>query len=519
MVKIRTSNTNFTSDTQGLEVPKGTTAQRPSVSAGTIRYNTTTGKLEFATATGFEELVFGAPTISSLSNADLLESAPTQDITVTGTNFTAGSSMDLISATGAVVSFESFTRNSDTEMVGTVDPANVLDAQEPYSVRITNGGGLAVVSSGGVTKESSPVFREAAGDFIITDNDRTDRSFDFGAYDPESVSITHAITSGTLPAGLTLDAATGLVTGSTSAVGGDTTTNITVTATDGASNTKERIFSIVQKAPVTTSYTSDGTLTVGRGFRKIDILAVAGGGGTYQYASGGGAGGGLVYRPGLSITPGTPVSITVGSGGYTTAGGDSTFGTYIVAKGGGRGNQDGGSGGGVNAFGQGRNGSAQGDEIQSDQPGDSGNPSYGFGNIGGYATGVTPALEGPTSTLPNEACHGGAGGGGAGAKGGNAPVAYTPNGTGGGAGNGGSGRAITIGTVGPTTYAGGGGGGIYNPQNGGSGGSGGGGQGGGRGPSATAGSNGLGGGAGGNGPGYQGVPGTNGGNGIVVVHY
>ena len=302
---------------------------------------------------------------------------------------------------------------------------------------------------------------------------------------------------------------------------------------------------------VTTTYTSLGTqyrvhafTTVGATnfvvssagtVGTVDILIVAGGGGGGAHVPGGGGAGGLVYRPGKTITAQTyPIVVGVGgTGSYNpgsyggqpnaTAGGDSTA-LGLTAKGGGWGlswfedlrSANGGSGGGR----EGRNGS-RGLATQSAQAGESG--TYGFGNNG--ANGRQPSWG-------NDPYPGG-GGGGAGGPGADQPNIQT-------CGDGGPGRYY--GNIFGTSYgqsgwfAGGGGGGSWGFTSGGrgNGGIGGGGAGdsptgNGDGPSArgaggtptgvygTANTGGGGGGAGKTGG--QASRGGDGGSGIVLIRY
>jgi len=590
--KIRKDNTDFGSDTDGLVVPKGTTAQRVTT-AGIIRFNTTTNELEFADGSSVKVIVAGAPTVTSVSPTEVIESGTT-NFTVTGTNFTSGSSAVLVSSTGVTVTPDSTTRDSETQFTLTVDNTDLVDAQEPYSVKVTNDKGLSA-SGGSISINASPVFREAAGAFYIGDKGRSSVSIDVGAYDPESAgAIVYDLGSVTLPSGLSFSSSTGLITGSTSAVGTDTTTNLTVQAIDVASNVSTRSFSIVQLAPSTTSFSSPGTLTIERGITTIDALAVGGGGGG---PGGGGGGGGVVVATGVSVTPGTPVPVTVGVGGHANRstekpypggtwgagiGQASEIGTYVIAIGGGGATNSesdidadvgrfivhdpGGTGApsplGGHKWDIANGGSGAGVQPAREYTGDGGDPAsspnqryhlgiregqalqspggsprvpalpaaskgstVGFGNPGGFFPGYTPRLNQANVTfyLPSTLGWGGGGGGGAGGTGGTGTTGNEPLGRGGGTsgGTGGSGKAVTMGTVGPTTYAGGGGGGTYNrPGGGGSGGPGGGGSGGANpgGPNGNAGTDGLGGGGGGGldfGPGN--ATHRPGGNGVVVV--
>lgn len=212
------------------------------------------------------------------------------------------------------------------------------------------------------------------------------------------------------------------------------------------------------------------------------VLVVGGGGGGGKDMGGGGGGGGVVYNASYSLVAGTPVSVTVGDGGYgspaagggyrpdgvgpenqyhqftisATNGGNSVFGS-ITAGGGGYG----GSSYWAYTPNQGYGGNATN--------GGSGGGASGYRESASF----TPTARAGTST-------------GGGYKGGEAAVDYYSGGGGGAGGagtdgpaqpNGGAGVANSI--LGTTYYwGGGGGGGSYRLANGGNGGIGGGGGGG-----------------------------------------
>ena len=84
---------------------------------------------------------------------------------------------------------------------------------------------------------------------------------------------------------------------------------------------------------VTKSFLVSGTFTCPDGVTSIDIDCMgAGGGGSVNV----GAGGGAAYAgsTGVSVTPGTSYTITVGTSAINTDGGDSSFGSTVIAKGG-----------------------------------------------------------------------------------------------------------------------------------------------------------------------------------------
>ena len=550
------------SGTEAARMPNGTTAQRANAATGDLRFNTTLSLMEYYDGSQWKS-IDSPPVISSLSPDNFDTAGDT--ITISGSNFQSGATVKIVAADNQELIASSVTFTNSSTVSFDVTSAMVADDNDPYDVVITNPSGLAGTLADGLDFAPEPAFTKAAGSLgSIYNNSRGSVSITTGATSTESdATVTYAVTTGSLPSGLSISSSTGTITGSTSAVGSDTTTSfsITATATDGSSNTTTnvRAYSIIQKAPVISSYTStgSGTFAVPTGVSLMDVLVVAGGGsgGSGQYSCGGGGGGGLIYRPAFPVTPGGSVSYTVGSGGggayndgsysqlhdnvrdfpqrgqegtnAAKIGQDSVFGT-LTARGGGRGGSyapsqsghthtDGGSGGGApastdqTAFAAGNTKTSDKIHagIQSQQPGESG--QYGFGNPGGYVGQSDPFS-------PNYYGGGGGGAGGAGS---------TSNGQSGPAGNGGVGKQYAI-SGSQVYYAGGGAGGKHGTSPSGTavgqGGNGGGGQGFGQvGATVNPNANGTanrGGGAGGVGyTGGQASRGGTGGSGIVIVKY
>ncbi len=434
-------------------------------------------------------IVLAAPTISSVSPTNVNSTAGSTNFIITGTGFSVGSTARLIGASGQVKEFTTVVRNSTTQITGTIDPANLDEAQTPYGVQVTSGSGVSALLTSQIDVDQAPVFVTASGSL---GSQRVGTfSATVEATDPDSTSvILYEISSGTLPTGITLNSSTGVISGSITPETSETTYNFVIRAYDSGSNVATRSFSITLLGPQIETFTSSGTFSVPTGLTSLDVLVVAGGGGggPGSGAPGGGAGaGGLIFRPAFPVTPGGTISVTVGDGAPSNStannGQDSVFGT-LTAKGGGWGGKFNAANGGAGGSGGGGSGGAgggwdSGPATQPTQPGDSG--TYGFGNPGG---GGAPHPQG-------------AGGGGAGASG--LPQAQ--------GGTGGVGRAYTIadGTT-PVFYAGGGGG-----SPGAAGGNGGGGPA----PGSNGTANRGGGGGGATNPG----PGGGGGKGIVIVKF
>ena len=512
-------NRRFTG-TDSVKIPAGTTAQRVD-GTGKLRYNTTNNLMEYYTDNEWKS-IDSPPVVNTIAIDGAAAAAqgaidPNQSgnasIAINGALFdTSNAVVLLVAASGSDISPTTTTISNASLITITVPRSSFSNANEPYSVRVTNPSGLAATLAAAIVADTVPTFTNSADTtFNIFDSARsgiTIAAADLcGATDAENDALTYAVTDGSLPSGLTMAGSTGVISGSVSAVGSDTTSTFTVTVSQGGGGASvSRQFKIKVNAPVVTTFNSTGTFTVPTGLTAVDVLVVAGGGGSNHHHDGGGGGGGLIFRPGFPITPASPISVTVGSGGIggpqsgATVGQDSVFST-LTAKGGGSGTPGapskgvGGSGAGGN-----HSPSNQGGRpgTQPTQPGDSG--TYGFGNPGGNGFYTSP----PTGAQ-------GGGGGGAGAAGGNSG----PNNM----GPGGAGKEYSI-SGSPVYYSGGGaGGGHQNATGNTSGGIGGGGNAG-SGPGA-AGQNGTanrGGGAGG-GNDSGGPNDRTGGSGVVIVAY
>ncbi len=165
------------------------------------------------------------------------------------------------------------------------------------------------------------------------------------------------------------------------------------------------------------SFTASGSFTVPAGVSRLRVTVIGGGGAggsNTVCASGGGGAGGSALTILPNLTPGLVIPVTVGSGGFPSAGstggtgGTSSFGTYVSATGG-----AGGTGGtSYGPMGGGTGGSGVGGTVNY-------NGSYGTdcvlsaarggdGGGPGSGRGVTGALTG----MPAPGYGGGGGGGG-----------------------------------------------------------------------------------------------------------
>jgi len=465
--------------TEGTKVASGTTAQRGST-AGQFRFNSTTGLAEYYNGATFKS-IDAPPSVTSIDVTEIdSQAGGNQTIVITGTSFASGATVTFVGNNGVDFNASTVTINSSTQITAVAPKSSFLNAQEPYSVKVSNSSGLSATLTGQINIDSSPTFNVASGSLgSLTDIGGTSLNASNLtnpiATDADGDTITYAIQSGSLPTGITLNS-NGTFSGAANTVSSDTTSTFTVRATAN-SKTADRQYTILVKPPIFTggftsvdtsvsgyliyAFTNTGSQTTTLNSTKsADVLIVAGGGsggqsnGNNDKGSGGGGAGQVLFRTGYSISSGNyTFNIGVGGAGEdyaqgsvtTNNGGNSTaFG--LTANGGGGGGtgdghvqaQQGGSAGGSGA----RDSWAT-TSVTSNKTTPSGWNSYG--NNGG------------TSNTGN---HSGGGGGGAGAAGSNQSGGSNDSGSLGGNGGVGIDLSSTFGTnLGENGYFGGGGGG------------------------------------------------------------
>jgi hypothetical protein len=545
-VFVGAGTSSFMKGSDGVGVSNLTTTQRNALSGvkkGQFIFNESLNLAQYYDGNDWKSLD-SPPTVSAIA-IDGRASGTTGYIDgSTSTTQTIIISGSLFDTTGALVTFEgtqgstgtvtplSITRDNSSQITVTVNPSNFLEADDPYTVKVTNGSGLAGVLADAIDVNVPPTFATAAGSIGSTFETNTNFAnlSSVAATDADNDPITHTISAGSLPSGVSLNT-NGTLTGTVGSGLGVFT--FTVQAAT-AKYTVTRQFTLTVSAlpsggNVTTSgnnrihtFTSSGTFT-SLFAAPVEVMVIGAGGGGAGAFSGGGGAGGIVHDPNGLQMAASSYTITVGQGGQGgngwqavngmrgNNGGDSTaFG--FTAKGGGGGGafdwtysganaqqvaQVGGCGGGGAAVQSNMTASAR-NGATSNQGNFTGATSYGTSGGNGQSA----------SQLTNY--HGG-GGGGASQSG----VSATSV-----SGAGGNGQAISI-TGSSVTYAGGGGG----SNQGGTAGAGGSGGGGAGTSSTTPGGNGTDGlGGGGGAAGYSGPAsgskmGGDGGDGVVIIKY
>lgn len=374
------------------------------------------------------------------------------------------------------------TLSSSTGLISGTPPDVSSNTTYTFTINATDGSNPTISRTFSFTSNAAPVWVTSAGSLGSFANNTNITTSALSVTDSDA--ITYSLASGSsLPAGLTLNSTTGVISGSLPVVSVETVYNFTINANDGI-NSIPRSFSITSKLAIP----------------SVEYLLVGGGGGAAgPHGAGGGAGGMLTGTTNLFI--GTAYNVSVGNGGSGNSqgnqGGDgvSTIGFNLTAGGGGGGGR-GYSSTGVLAAG--RDGLA----VNGNGGGAGSTGTAGVGNGNGKNGGNgNPSSPGS-----------GGGGGGAGAVG-NPGTGSGSGGAVGGAGGIGAQSSITGAAL---YYAGGGGGGGWT-TGGASGGQGGGGSAGGPSTNGNAGTPNTGGGGGAGGDGS--AVGAAGGSGVVIIAY
>jgi hypothetical protein len=458
-------------------IPFGDTAGRPTGATGKLYSNGETARLELYTSAGsWENIVQEVPGVASITG-NYSQQTDSGTIVIQGTNFVSGAVASAIGTDGIQVNAASTTFNSLVQL--TASFTGLLNANEPYDIKVTNPSNLFGLLPDALYVNASPVWVTSAGSLGSFSEQVSITLSALSATDSDSNTITYALASGsTLPSGVTLNSSTGVISGTLPNIATSTTYTFTINASDGL-NTIPRIFNITSNPRAS----------------EVEYLVVAGGGsGAGDYGGGGGAGG---LKTGLlSVSALTSYSIAVGVGGSGSSGasarGNNGTGSTFASI-----STSGGGGGGAEGNWAGLNGGSGGGSGYSNASATAGSGVSGEGNSGGTSSVAAPYYPA-------------AGGGGAGSAGSSPANSST-----GGVGGLGVQSSITGSSL---FYAAGGGGGSETTGTGGVGGSsiGGNGASGGTNTGTSGAANtgsGGGGGRGDNGTGGSGA------NGVVVIAY
>jgi hypothetical protein len=345
-------------------------------------YDTSAGELRKMKRSNF---IFQTPAVTSISPTIIdPDGSTTTTVSVTGANIEDGFTATWVGDDGTEYTPGATTFTNSTSI--TVDTtATMTAANSPYDLKIVNGNGIIASATNILTLDNPPEFTNIEltnlGSLLPGTTDFSGLS-SAAAVDPDGDSVSHSVTAGTLPTGMTM-ATDGSFGGTLADPLSDQDFTFTVTAvTTNYSVARQFTITVINAAfisatggTVTTegdfkvhTFTADGTLEVTQGAigpasypGQIDYFVLAGGGGgrgdhPIAFENGGGAGAGgfrlsneqgplgpftgmPLANPtsGISISsPGT-YPVTVGAGGTgPTQGSNSVFSTITSTGGGGQ---------------------------------------------------------------------------------------------------------------------------------------------------------------------------------------
>ena len=234
--------------TEGARMPVGTTAQRPSANTGDIRFNSTISLMEYYDGTQWK-VIDTPPTVTSISPTTINESESSVNITITGTNFSSGSTVKAIGADNSEISAGTVTVVSTTQITANFNGTSFLDAQENYDIKVISSAGLFGVLENVLSVNTAPTWNTASGSLgTYVEGDAFSTSA-LSVTDEEGDAVTFSETGGTVltTAGLTLNSTTGVISGTMPTVSSDTTYSFTIRATDANNNTNDRAFTLTNQ--------------------------------------------------------------------------------------------------------------------------------------------------------------------------------------------------------------------------------------------------------------------------------
>jgi Putative Ig domain len=377
-------------------------------------YKTTFTTASATAETGAGPVLLGAsPT--GLANVN-------SSLTLTGYNFASGMSVTFTGSDSVAIPAKSVVVGSATSAIVT-RPDTFLPSLAPYTVSAYNPGvntpvgtNSYILASPTITVGAVPVWVTPVA--LPAAYYNTAYALTLSATDADSgSSVTYSYGSGNLPAGLSFNASTGVISGTPTSTS-YSTFSYTVLATDTGLNTVSRTFSLKVNPTLGGTITSDATyvyqtflassatLTVNQAITADYLIVAGGGGGATDIDVGGGGGGGGLLTGSTSLSA-TTYSIAVGAGGSRGSGPDNTG-----VGGGGNGGQGGNSTfNGLTAIGGGGGGTreqAGGSGGSGGGGGDNSKPG-GAGTSGqGYAGGTGPGMN--TQSGNDSGGGGGAGG-------------------------------------------------------------------------------------------------------------
>ena len=203
---------------------------------GTLRWNTATEVLEICNGTRWAYVSEENPTVSAIEPTEGSELGGFTAV-ITGQDFQPDCVVEFGSESSPDVQFDSITQLTVTLPVLSPDT---------YDIKITNPSGrFGVLEASWTSREDNPPVWQTEGDLGNVSDTRTGTHFTLEATDADGDTVTYALLSGNLPAGLSFDTNSGEISGDPDDV--YATSNFTIRATSsfsGIEQNADREFSI-----------------------------------------------------------------------------------------------------------------------------------------------------------------------------------------------------------------------------------------------------------------------------------
>ena len=229
----------------GSGIPFGNNAGRPvNPGVGQLYSNGQAARLElYTSANAWENIVQEVPGVASIGG-QYLETNNSNTITIYGTNFVSGASASAIGTNAVEVAATSTTFNSLVQLTAVF--TGLTSANEPYDIKVSNPSNLFGILPDALFVNNQVTWTTPVGS-LGTFGDAV--AISVSAIAADESAITYAVAAGSsLPSGITLNTATGLISGTLPDVASNTTYTFTLTASDGSNPAVSRQFSILSNA-------------------------------------------------------------------------------------------------------------------------------------------------------------------------------------------------------------------------------------------------------------------------------
>lgn len=223
-------------------IPFGDNANRPATpELGQPYFNADEARLElYTSATGWQNIVQETPSVVSIYGA-YLEFGGSQEITINGTNFAAGANAFAVGTDGVEIYADYTTLVSVVEIKAAF--SGLKSENAPYDIKIVNPSNLYGVLYETLAVDETYIWDKQSGTLGTYIEESPISVITTSIFDEQTSPVVFSITSGSLPAGLILNTATGAITGTPADIIPNTTYNFTIQASDGNS-ISTRNFSI-----------------------------------------------------------------------------------------------------------------------------------------------------------------------------------------------------------------------------------------------------------------------------------